>query len=201
MRAIPSRGPLVRWLLLCVFVCVCVCVCVYVCVCMLTQLCLTLWDDPMGCSLPGSFIHGTFQARMLEWVTLSFSRGSSQPRHQTHVSSVSCIGRQILYHCTTWEAIPFSSAKALLSWDLVDTSSCQDSRDWESMDQACQKDTEDFEGAWLASGHRSWQESSECRTPGQATRAIVSSVSQGHLSSPRLSSAIPWNCNNPQETI
>ena len=103
MRAIPSGGPLVRWPLLCV----CVCVCVF----MLTQLHL-FWGDPMDCSLPGSFIHGIFQARILEWVTLSFSKGSSQPRHQTHASSVSCIGRQILYHCTTWEAIPFSLAKS-----------------------------------------------------------------------------------------
>ena len=43
------------------------------------QLCLTLCD-PMDCSLPGSSIHGIFQARILEWVAISFSRGSSQPR-------------------------------------------------------------------------------------------------------------------------
>ena len=36
--------------------------------------------DPMDCSLPGSFVHGIFQARVLEWVAISFSRGSSQPR-------------------------------------------------------------------------------------------------------------------------
>ena len=40
------------------------------------QSCLTLCD-PMGCSLPGSSVHGTFQARVLEWVDTSFSRGSS----------------------------------------------------------------------------------------------------------------------------
>ena len=44
-----------------------------------TQSCLTLWH-PMDCSLPGSSIHGIFQARVLEWVAISFSRGSSQPR-------------------------------------------------------------------------------------------------------------------------
>ena len=43
------------------------------------QLCLTLCD-PMDCSLPGSSIHGIFQARILEWIAISFSRGSSQPR-------------------------------------------------------------------------------------------------------------------------
>ena len=49
------------------------------------QLCLTLCD-PMGCSLPGLSIHGIFQARILEWVAISSSRGSSQPRDCTWVS-------------------------------------------------------------------------------------------------------------------
>ena len=44
------------------------------------QLCLTLCD-PMGCSLPGFSIHGIFQARMLEWVAIFFSRGSSRSRN------------------------------------------------------------------------------------------------------------------------
>ena len=44
-----------------------------------TQLCLTLCH-PMDCSLPGSSIHGIFQARILEWVAISFSRRSSRPR-------------------------------------------------------------------------------------------------------------------------
>ena len=43
------------------------------------QSCLTL-SDPKGCSLPGSSVHGVFQARILEWVAISFSRGSSQPK-------------------------------------------------------------------------------------------------------------------------
>ena len=55
----------------------------------------------MDCSLPGSSVHGISQARILEWVAISFSRGSSRPRDQT---SISCIGRWIIYHCTTWEA-------------------------------------------------------------------------------------------------
>ena len=49
------------------------------------QSCLTLCD-PMDCSLPGSSIRGILQARILEWVTISFSRGSSQPRDRTQVS-------------------------------------------------------------------------------------------------------------------
>ena len=42
--------------------------------------------DPMNCSLPGSSVHGIFQARVLEWGAISFSRGSSQPRDRTQVS-------------------------------------------------------------------------------------------------------------------
>ena len=53
------------------------------CVCVLTaQSCPTLWD-PVACSPPGSSVHGNFQARILEWVAISFSRGSSQPRDRT----------------------------------------------------------------------------------------------------------------------
>ena len=53
-----------------------------------TQSCLTLCN-PVDCSLPGSSIHGILQARILEWVAISFSRGSSRPRDRTRVS---CIG-------------------------------------------------------------------------------------------------------------
>ena len=49
----------------------------------------------MHCSLPGSFVHEIFQARILDCVAISSSRGSAQFRDQTHIS---CIGRQILYH-------------------------------------------------------------------------------------------------------
>ena len=41
---------------------------------------------------------------MLEWVAISFSRGSSLPRDRTHISYVTCIGKCILYLCATWEA-------------------------------------------------------------------------------------------------
>ena len=47
--------------------------------CSVVQSCLTL-RDPMDCSLPGSSVHGVFQARILEWVAISSSRGSSPPR-------------------------------------------------------------------------------------------------------------------------
>ena len=48
--------------------------------------------DPMNCSPPGSSVHGIFQARILEWVAMPSSRGSSQPRDRTHVSCIFCIG-------------------------------------------------------------------------------------------------------------
>ena len=49
--------------------------------------CLTLCGI-MDCSLPGSSIHGIFQAQILEWVAISFSRGSSRPRDRTQVSHI-----------------------------------------------------------------------------------------------------------------
>ena len=52
-----------------------------------TQSSLTLCD-PMDCSPPGSSVHGILQARILEWVAISFSRGSSQPRDQTQVTHI-----------------------------------------------------------------------------------------------------------------
>ena len=67
------------------------------------QSCLTLCD-PMDYSLPGSSVHGIFQARILEWVAISYARASSRPRDQTRDSCVSCINRRILYQGATWEA-------------------------------------------------------------------------------------------------
>ena len=70
--------------------------------CMLShvQLFVTPWTVPHQASLS----IGIFQARILECVAISFSKGSSWPRDQTCVFCTSCIGRWILYHCTTWEA-------------------------------------------------------------------------------------------------
>ena len=60
----------------------------------------------MDCSPPGSSAHGILQARILEWVAISSSRGSSRPRDQT---CVSCIGRRVLYHWAT--SVQFSSVQ------------------------------------------------------------------------------------------
>ena len=71
-----------------------------VCVPKLLQLCLTLCD-PMDCSPPGSSVHGILRARILEWVVIPFSKGSSQPRESSWprnpTLSISCIGRWVLY--------------------------------------------------------------------------------------------------------
>ena len=56
-----------------------------VCVCLVTQSC-TVLQDPLGCSPPGSSVHGIFQARILERVAISSSRGSSRPRDWTRIS-------------------------------------------------------------------------------------------------------------------
>ena len=52
------------------------------------QSCPTLCD-PMDCSLPRSSLHGILQARVLEWIAISFSRGSSRPRDWTQASCIS----------------------------------------------------------------------------------------------------------------
>ena len=86
-----------------------------------TQSCLTLCD-PVDCNLPGSSIHGIFQATILEWVAIFFSRGSSQPRDQTQVScikgefftiwatkevkSLSCVWLFLTPWTVTYQALP-----------------------------------------------------------------------------------------------
>ena len=68
--------------------------------CVCAQSCPTLCNH-VDCSPRGSSVHGIFQARILEQVATSYSRGSSQPRDQTCIYFISCIGRQIFYHRAT----------------------------------------------------------------------------------------------------
>ena len=74
------------------------------CVYLVTQSCLTLCH-PLDCSPPDSTVHGTFQARTLEWVAISFCRGSSQPRDQTQVSCVSYIASRFFTYWAIGKAI------------------------------------------------------------------------------------------------
>ena len=68
-------------------------------VCSFAQLCPALCHCVDG-SPPSSSVHGISQARILKWVAMSYSRGSSHPRDRTHVS---CIGRWALYHWATYQ--------------------------------------------------------------------------------------------------
>ena len=84
------------------------CVCVCVCVCEVTSVVsdsVTPWTSP-----PGSSVHGILQARILEWVAMPSSRGSSPPRDQTQVSYISCIGRWFFTTNATWEALGISGS-------------------------------------------------------------------------------------------
>ena len=68
----------------------------------------------MDCSPPGSSVLGILQARILEWIAVPSSRGSSQPRDRTRVSYVSCVGRQVLYP----EHHPISSHHSYRFWNI-----------------------------------------------------------------------------------
>ena len=89
-----------------------------------TQSCPTLCD-PMDYSLSGSSIHEIFQARVLEWIAISFSRGSSWPRNRTRVSCIA--GRrftvQLLSHvqifATPWTAAHQAPLSFTVSWSLL----------------------------------------------------------------------------------
>ena len=74
----------------------------------LTKSCLTLW---LHCSLPGSSVPGILQARILEWVAISFSRGSSWPRDQT---GISCIAGRFFTVWATREATRESHCMSVL---------------------------------------------------------------------------------------
>ena len=73
----------------------------------------------MDCSLSGFSVHGIFQARVLEWIVVSFSRGSSRPRNRTRVSHIA--GRRFTVWATReaqWVAISFSRGP---SWSRYPT--------------------------------------------------------------------------------
>ena len=85
--------------------------------------CWVMFDSLWPCGQSsGSSVHWIFQARILEWVAISFSKGSSQPRDRTRVS---CVGRWILYHCailllsdfTLW-SMPWACA-SYITWCTI----------------------------------------------------------------------------------
>ena len=84
-------------------VCVCVCVCARVCAELLGYVWLFVTPQTVACQVPLSM---ELSPRILERVTISFSRGSSRPRDWTRVSCISCPGRGTPYQWATWEAGP-----------------------------------------------------------------------------------------------
>ena len=60
--------------------------------------CVLIFATPWAVAQQVALSMGILQPRTLEWVAMPSSRGPSQPRDQTHISSVSCIGSQVLYH-------------------------------------------------------------------------------------------------------
>ena len=71
---------------------------------LVTQSCPTLFQ-PHDCSPPGSPVHGILQVRILQWVSMPSSRGSSGPRDRTHLTSSALAGR-FFTSSGTWEAPP-----------------------------------------------------------------------------------------------
>ena len=79
----------------------------------LSQLCLTLHDS-MDYSPLGFCVYQIVQARILEWVAMSFSRGSSWPRNRTRVSYVSCIGMWVFYCSVQFSSVQFNQSCPIL---------------------------------------------------------------------------------------
>ena len=80
--------------------------------------------NPMDCSPPGSSVHGISQARILEWVAISFSRGSSQPRDRTKSLALLVIYCIVSRFFTDW-AIREASYKCSKMWTCLPTPVCQ----------------------------------------------------------------------------
>ena len=80
----------------------------------------------MDCSLPGSSVHGIFQAIVVEWITISFSRGSSQPRDRTQVSRI--VDRHFTIWATREVSVESSKTKSKKNFNFL---SCEMRLGWE----------------------------------------------------------------------
>ena len=99
-----AKHDFIKVVLISVLILFCLCL---IASCSVTQLCPTLCN-PTGCSPQGSSVPGISQARILDWVAISFSRETSWLRGQTHVSCISCISR--------WILSPLSHLGSLFNW-------------------------------------------------------------------------------------
>ena len=88
--------------------------------CVLSRSVKSDWTcDPPDCNLPDALVHGTFQARILERVAISFSRGFSQPRDQTHISCVSYVAGGFSTHLALREAMLLSKSMGETKSEVV----------------------------------------------------------------------------------
>ena len=90
----------------------CLCVCMCVCFQLLSHVLLSA--TPLAIAWQTLLSKEFLQARMLEWVAISYSRGSAWPRDWTHISCVSCMGRQILYQLHN-----LGSPNMCLQWNIT----------------------------------------------------------------------------------
>ena len=116
---------------------------VYVCLCLVVSSSLQLH----GLYPPDSSVYGIFHARILEWVAISYSRGSSKLKEWTHISCVSCIAGWFFTHWTTWEALMLRLNKFMAREFSRGKTTFQTSRWW-----AYPSPTPS------ASGHRFWDD-------------------------------------------
>ena len=119
--------------------------------------CVQLFATPW--SPPGSSVHGILKARILEWVVVRSSRGSSQPRDQTCVSSVSCIGRRVLYHyCHLEGHTPYEKRRKA----PIALKGLQALKNWQKLKITCNVAETltlvpfNFQNFWLCWAHKSW---------------------------------------------
>ena len=100
---------------------------IHVCICMLSHSVVSDSLQPRRLYLPGSSVHGISQARILEWVAISYSRESSWPRDCPWISCVSCIDRWILSLCHVGSPPPPHIVEVQLIYNVVLVSSVQQS--------------------------------------------------------------------------
>ena len=127
--------------------------------CVLSHLCLTLCS-PINYSLPGSSVHGIFQARILEWIAISYSRGSSQLRNWT---GVSCIAGGFFTNWAIREALKKAEQWRTDAFELWCWRRLLDSKEIKPTGQSYRKPTanihrKDWCWSWISNTLATWWE-------------------------------------------
>ena len=115
-------------------------ICVCVCICSVAQWCWTLCN-PMDYSPPGSSVHGISQARILEWVSISFSRGSAN-LGDWHLGSLPWSHHLFLFHCA-WPcgSVNLDVSTVLMSQRLLNGQS-KEEQEWWPLPGVCESHSE-----------------------------------------------------------